>query len=66
MTASSHKFAKPPKKPIIQSNIKSLIFGIIQPNGIVKRLAKVIAPEKYKEISQTGSVVDNCLIAIAT
>ena len=54
------------KKPIIQSNIKSLIFGITQPNGIVKRLAKVIAAEKYKEISQTGSVVDNCLIAIAT
>ena len=47
-------------------NIKSIIFGITQPNGIVKRLAKVIAAEKYKEINQTGSVVDNCLIAIAT
>ena len=38
----------------------------IQPNGIVNRLAKVIANEKLRDISQTGSVVDNCLIVIAT
>jgi hypothetical protein len=33
---------------------------------IVNKLAKVITIEKLRAISQTGSVVDNCLIAIAT
>ena len=40
--------------------------GIIQPNGIVNKLTKVIAAEKFNDINQTGSVDDNCLIAIAT
>ena len=62
----SHKFAAPPNIPIDINNIKSFISGIIQPYGIVKKLAKVIVKEKYNEISQTGSVVDNCLIVIAT
>ena len=62
----SHKFAKPPKNPIIHNNNKSLPSGITHPKGIVNKLAKVIAIEKYKDISHTGSVVDSCLIAIAT
>ena len=33
---------------------------------MVNRPAKVIAAEKYKDISQTGSVEDNCLIEMAT
>ena len=36
------------------------------PNGMVKKLARVIAAEKFNDINHTGSVVDNCLIAIAT
>jgi len=32
----------------------------------VNKLAIVIAPEKLREISHTGSVVESCLIAIAT
>tara|TARA_B110001452_G_C14879806_1_gene307586 strand:+ start:168 stop:515 length:348 start_codon:yes stop_codon:yes gene_type:complete len=62
----SHKFANPPKNPIMHSRSKSFIPGIIHPNGIVNKLAKVISAEKFKEISHTGSVVDSCLIAIAT
>tara|TARA_Y100000741_G_scaffold334120_1_gene291137 strand:+ start:565 stop:723 length:159 start_codon:yes stop_codon:yes gene_type:complete len=42
------------------------MLGIIQPKGIVKKLAIVIAAEKFKEISHTGSDVESCLIAIAT
>ena len=33
---------------------------------MVKKLARVIAAEKFNDINHTGSVVDNCLIAIAT
>ena len=55
-----------PKIPIKDNKIKSFISGIIQPNGIVKKLIKVIAAEKFNDINQTGSVVDNCLMAIAT
>ena len=33
---------------------------------MVKRLNKVIAKEKNRDISQTGSVVDSCLNVIAT
>ena len=33
---------------------------------MVNKLTNVIAAEKFKDISHTGSVVDNCLIAIAT
>ncbi len=62
----NHKFAAPPNIPIDINKIKSFISGIIQPNGIVKKLAKVIVAEKYSEINQTGSDVDNCLIVIAT
>ena len=62
----SHKFAKPPKNPIIHNKNKSLSSGITHPKGIVNKLAKVIAAEKFKEISHTGSVVDSCRIAIAT
>ena len=36
------------------------------PNGKVKKLIKVIAIEKKREISQTGSVVESCLNVIAT
>ena len=42
------------------------MLGITHPKGIVNKLAKVITIEKLRAISQTGSVVDNCLIAIAT
>ena len=45
---------------------KSLIVGITHPKGMVNKLAKVIAAEKNNDISHTGSVVDNCRIAIAT
>ena len=62
----SHKFATPPNIPIIDSIIKSPKSGIIHPNGIVKTPARVIAAEKFNDISQTGSVEDNFLIAIAT
>ena len=62
----NHKFAIPPKTPINESNNKSLKLGITQPKGIVKIPANNIAPEKLSEISHTGSVTDNCLIAIAT
>ena len=50
----------------LDNKIKSFKFGITHPKGIVKKLTIVIAAEKFKAISQTGSVVDNCLIAIAT
>jgi hypothetical protein len=43
-----------------------LKLGITQPNGKVKKLRKVIAIEKKREISQTGSVVESCLNVIAT
>ena len=33
---------------------------------MVIKLASVITKEKFKDISQTGSVDDNCLIVIAT
>ena len=62
----SHKFAKPPKNPIMHNKSRSFSSGITQPKGIVNKLANVIAAEKFKEISHTGSVVDSCLIAIAT
>jgi len=39
---------------------------MIQPKGIVNILTNVIAAEKLRDINHTGSVVDNCLIAIAT
>jgi hypothetical protein len=42
------------------------MLGITHPNGMVNKLTNVIAAEKFKDISHTGSVVDNCLIAIAT
>ena len=45
---------------------KSFISGITHPKGIVKKLATVIAIEKFNEINHIGSVDDNCLIAIAT
>ena len=32
----------------------------------MNKLANVIVIEKYKDINQTGSVVESCLIAIAT
>ena len=48
------------------NKIKSFISGITHPKGIVKKLIRVIAAEKFKAINQIGSVVDNCLIAIAT
>ena len=62
----NHKFATPPKTPIRDNKIKSFILGIIQPKGIVNILASVIAAEKLRDINHTGSVVDNCLIVIAT
>ena len=62
----SHKFATPPKTPIKDNKIRSLISGIIQPKGIVNILTSVIAAEKLREINHTGSVVDSCLIVIAT
>ena len=62
----NHKFETPPKIPIKDSNKKWLKLGITQPYGIVKKLSNVIAREKKKEISQTGSVEDNCLKVIAT
>ena len=45
---------------------RSLNSGITQPNGIVNKLIKVIAAEKFRDISHTGSVEDSCRIAIAT
>ena len=62
----NHKFETPPNIPIKDNNIKSLRLGITHPDGIVKRLNKVIAREKNREISQTGSVDDSCLNVIAT
>ena len=62
----SHKFATPPKKPIIDNKIRSIKLGINHPKGIVNIPAIVIAAEKNKEISHTGSVDDNCLMLIAT
>jgi hypothetical protein len=50
----------------MHNNNKSFKSGITHPKGIVKKLAKVIAAEKFKDISQTGSVVESCLIVIAT
>ena len=62
----NHKFASPPKTPNKDNINKSFNDGIIQPKGIVNKLAKVIASEKYKEINHTGSVFESCLIVIAT
>ena len=62
----SHKFATPPKKPIIDNKIRSIKLGINQPKGMVNIPAIVMTAEKNKEISHTGSVDDNCLILIAT
>ena len=53
-------------RAIKDNKTKSFVSGIIQPNGMVKKLARVIAAEKFNDINHTGSVVDNCLIAIAT
>ena len=48
MIELSHKFAKPPKNPIIHNNNKSLILGITHPNGMVNKLNNVIDKEKLK------------------
>ena len=46
---------------------KSFKLGRIHPSvKILKRLKIKIEIEKNRPISQTGSVEDNCLIAIAT
>jgi hypothetical protein len=50
----------------MHNNNKSFTSGITHPKGIVNKLAKVIAKEKFKDMSHTGSVEDSCLIAIAT
>ena len=42
----NHKFATPPKIPIIDKIKKSLKSGIIHPCGIVKKLKRVIDKEK--------------------
>ena len=60
------KFATPPNKPMRHNNIKSIKVGITHPNGTVNKPKIEIDNEKYNEISQIGSEVDNCLIAIAT
>ena len=62
----SHKFATPPKIPIMARIKKSLIVGITQPSGIENKLNNVIEIEKNNEISHTGSDVDSFLIVIAT
>ena len=62
----SHKLANPPKTPTNTKRNRSKKSGIFQPQGIEKKLASVIAIEKKSEINQTGSVVDNCLMLIAT
>ena len=46
---------------------KSLKLGRIHPSLKILKILKIkIEIEKNKPISQTGSVDDNCLIAIAT
>ena len=45
----SHKFAKPPKNPIILNKTKSWMLGIIQPKGIVNKLAIVITIENWEQ-----------------
>ena len=46
---------------------KSLKLGRIHPSVKILKILKIkIEIEKNKPISQTGSVDDNCLIAIAT
>ena len=62
----NHKFETPPKTPIKDNIIKWLRLGITHPDEMVKKLTKVIAREKKKEINQTGSVDDNCLSVMAT
>ena len=62
----NHKFAAPPNIPKKVNITKSLKLGIIHPLEIVARLVIVIAIEKLREINHTGSVLDNCLIEIAT
>ena len=62
----NHKFETPPKIPTRDSNTKWLRLGITHPDGMVKKLIKVIAREKNREINQTGSVEDNCLSVMAT
>ena len=62
----NHKFEAPPKTPIKDNMIKWLRLGITHPDGMVKKLNKVIAREKNREINQTGSVDDNCLNVMAT
>ena len=62
----SHKLANPPKTPTNTKRNRSKKSGIFQPQGIEKKLARVIAIEKKSDINQTGSVVDNCLMLIAT
>ena len=62
----NHKFATPPKIPNRDKIIKSSKLGTTHPLGIVVKLMIVIAIEKYSEINHTGSVLDNCLIEIAT
>ena len=52
--------------PTEDNKNKSLKLGTIHPNGIVIIPAMLINNEKFNDISQTGSVLDNCLIAIAT
>ena len=63
----SHKFAKPPKIPTIDNKNKSFKLGKTHPSvKILKRLKIKIEIEKNNPISQTGSVNESCLIAIAT
>ncbi len=62
----NHKFATPPNIPNKDNIAKSTMLGIIQPLLIVVKLTIVIAIEKYSEINHTGSVLDSCLIEIAT
>ena len=69
---NSKKIGKNPIEiaELIVNNIKSrknsLTSGKTHPYGIVQKLASVIAIEKFKDINQTGSVDDSCLIVIAT
>ena len=57
------------QEKLIELGITALLHDIgmvFVPNGIVNKLAKVITIEKLRAMSQMGSVVDSCLIAIAT
>ena len=62
----NHRLAIPPKKPTKDKIKKSKYEGVFHPYGNVHKPAIVIAIEKFKEINQTGSVDESCLIAMAT